>query len=206
MAWVDSLKSIPVKFGLKSNFLTHLTLHDLSWLQKLELHSNPTRQVKKSYPSWVKNLSQKHGPLIPCEWANAQSHPCFISSNCPVKRGKKGFVVSLSFPLPFARAPRNFRIASYPSCILCRVRQCNWGWHFFPSKVAFLSSPWTKLAEICYTFNLTSSHKSPKIVAKSVHRRPIWHNFWSKKTATSITLLDSDSVFCLSWSSSPAPI
>ena len=42
---------------------------------------------------------------------------------------------------------------------------------FPPSNVAFLSSPWTKLAEIWYTFNLTLGHKSPKNFKKSVHRR-----------------------------------
>ena len=39
--------------------------------------------------------------------------------------------------------------------VIIRVRKCNWGWHFSPSNVAFLSSLWTKGAEIWYTFNLT---------------------------------------------------
>ena len=53
--------------------------------------------------------------------------------------------------------------------LINRVRIFNLGWYFFPLKVAldtlFLSSLWTKLAEIWYT--------SPKFFAKSVHRRPI---------------------------------
>ena len=51
--------------------------------------------------------------------------------------------------------------------LINRVRIFNLGWYFFPLKVAldtlFLSSLWTKLAEIWYT--------SPKFFAKSVHRR-----------------------------------
>ena len=37
--------------------------------------------------------------------------------------------------------------------VVTRVWKCNGGWHFFPSKVAFLNSLWTKLAQIWYTFN-----------------------------------------------------
>ena len=40
--------------------------------------------------------------------------------------------------------------------LICRVRICNLGWPFFPSKVMldtlFLSSLWTKLAESWFTF------------------------------------------------------
>ena len=52
---------------------------------------------------------------------------------------------------------------------------------FSTSNNAFLSSLWTKLAEILYTFNLTWDHKSPQKFAKSVHRRPRKRNFWSQK-------------------------
>ena len=65
--------------------------------------------------------------------------------------------------------------AGMNNCVMNRVRICNLGCRLFPSKVVsdtpFLSSLWTDLSEIWYTFDLNLGQKSTKFFAKSVHRQ-----------------------------------
>ena len=87
---------------------------------------------------------------------------------------------------------------TFVESVFCSIVLFNWScsiWSrstdmegFFPSKVApdtpFLSCRWTDLATILVDFWSRVRSNVYQISAKSVDRRPRWHNFWRKKTQT----------------------